>query len=157
VTADKGQAGLAAVVGELREGARTLDEALAAVATKSLLRHAGRNYILHANHEAHASLAAGQSDLALVWASAAREALDYVRAPPRNLGARLSRRITSAIGLNDGVLAYAEYIAGVAALRLRRYDEARTRILRAQAIAEHAESAGFTAADCRDVLERIPI
>jgi hypothetical protein len=88
--------------------------------------------------------------------SAAQEALDYLRPPPRNLGARLSRRITSAIGLNDGVLAYSEYIAGCAALRLERYDEARTRILRAQAIAEHTESAGFTAADCQDVLGRIP-
>jgi hypothetical protein len=156
VTTDKGRAGLANVVGRFRAGERTLDEALVEVRAKSLLRHAGRNYILHANHEAYASLAAGQPDGALVWASAAQEALDYLRPPPRNLGGKLSRRITSAIGLSDGVLAYSEYIAGVAALRLGRYDEARKRIVRAQTISEYAASVGFTAADCRDVLGRIP-
>ncbi len=154
---DKGKTGLADVVERLQEGALTLDEALSAVAAKSLLRHAGVHYIAHANYQSYASLNAGKSDLALVWARAAQEALDYLRPPPRNLGLRLSRRITSAVGLHDGVLAYSEYLAGIAVLHLGRYQEAKASMQRAQAIAERTESAGFTAADCAQIIGQIPM
>ena len=156
VAEDKGQTRLTSVVGRFRQGELTLDEALVEVAAKGLVRYAGVQYIARANHQAWESLTAGDSATALLWARAAQLAYDDLRPPPKNLGLRLSRKLTAMVGLTDRVVAYSEYLAGIAASSLGRHGEARSSLLRALAIVEQGESPGFTVADCVRELDQIP-
>jgi hypothetical protein len=157
VAGDKPRAQLDAIVERLRARALTLDEALTAVGARDLVRRADNSYFGHANQQAHDSLYAREWEPALVWATAAKEVLDYLRPPqPKELLIRVSKRITAAGGFDDRFVAYSEYAAGVAAFHLGRYEQALASLRRAKSLRERVESRGFTVADCSQLLAQIP-
>jgi hypothetical protein len=140
-------AALADVVDEVRRGSLAIDEALNAVAVKDLVKRADPSYVAAANRAAYKSLNDGHPDLALVWATAAKQGYDYLRPAGGGLR-RISRRLTEFAGLNEEAIVYSEFLAGIAALRLGRYADAKASLHRAQAIAEKANTKAVTIADC---------